>query len=272
MATNTLQHYSPPIDHAAIEKALMAGDLQKLDSPTRLKFYHALCQSTGLNPLARPYVTMKGADGAVHWYASKDAAEQLRKLHRISTTILSRERTSDDLYVVTVRATDPTGRQEENQGIEYLGNLKGQPLGNAMMKAATKALRRVTLAICGLGLSLADDASGPVIPFDPQTGDLELPPEPPEAQALLTGIGKWLRQRPSPSRDTIARAIWGCGLHEMPHLSLDDLAAGWHRIDEGRAPLEWQSATLEADLAQWQQAHAYEAIRDVFDRSEGRPE
>ena len=173
-----------------------------------------------------------------------------------------------------MQASAPDGRQEESQGIVFVGGLKGQELGNAMMRAGSKALRRVTLALCGLGMAGAEEESGQVIAFDPQTGAVELPPPAPEAEAttLLTTVGRWFRQRPAASREVIAQSVWGVTLHEMPHVSLDDLEAGWQRLDGGRAPLDWSSDTLEADLAAWRQAHAQQAILDVFARSDGKPE
>ena len=271
--TTTLTHYTyvPQIDHAAIEKALTVGDVSKLSPEVRVQYYQALCQSTGLNVLTRPFILLKGQDGALHWYPTVGAAEQLRKLHHVSTKILSRERTEDGLYIVTVQAYTPDGRQEESQGIEFLGGLKGQALGNAMMKASSKALRRATLALCGLGMSLAEDERGQVVPFDAQTGAVELPPAP-EAETLLTTVGQWFRRHAKEHREAIALAVWGVTLQEMPHLGYADLAAGWQAIDAGRAPLAWDSLTLGEDMAQWRAQHAREAVMDVFDRATGRPE
>ena len=279
MATNTLQHYTPAIDPDAVNRALMAGDVSKLSPGDRVQFYAALCQSCGLNVLTRPFILLKGQDGALHWYATVGAAEQLRKLHRVSTKILSRERTEDGLYIVTVQVQSPDGRQEESQGIEFLGGLKGQALGNAMMKASSKALRRATLALCGLGMGLAEVEQGQVVPFDAQTGAVELPPEPAagpalahDAETLLHDVGKWFRSRPKEHREALALAVWGVTLQEMPHLGFEALQAGWHLIDAGRAPLAWDSLTLGEDLAQWRRQHAREAVLDVFDRADGRPE
>jgi hypothetical protein len=74
----------------------------------------------------------------------------LRRLHGISIYIANRERMGD-IYVVTARAKDRTGREDESPGAVPLGNLKGDALANALMKAETKAKRRVTLSIAGLG-------------------------------------------------------------------------------------------------------------------------
>jgi hypothetical protein len=68
----------------------------------------------------------------------------------VSVTITSRE-VERDLCVVTARATTPDGRTDESVGAVDIAGLKGEKLANAYMKAETKAKRRVTLSICGLG-------------------------------------------------------------------------------------------------------------------------
>jgi hypothetical protein len=89
--------------------------------------------------------------GKLTLYARKDATDQLRQIHSVSLTIASREQVGD-VYVVTARATTASGRVDESIGAVSIGSLKGDALANALMKAETKAKRRVTLSICGLGL------------------------------------------------------------------------------------------------------------------------
>jgi hypothetical protein len=89
--------------------------------------------------------------GKTTMYATRDCTDQLRVNHGVSVTVVSREKI-DDLLVVTVRATTPDGRTDEAVGAISVKNLSGESLANAMMKAETKAKRRVTLSICGLGL------------------------------------------------------------------------------------------------------------------------
>jgi hypothetical protein len=66
------------------------------------------------------------------------------------------------IYVVTAQATLPSGRCDESIGAVPTENLKGENLSNAMLKAETKAKRRVTLAICGL--SMMDETEVDSIP------------------------------------------------------------------------------------------------------------
>jgi hypothetical protein len=109
-----------------------------------------------------------------------------------------------------------------------------------------------------------DEDSGQVVAFDPQTGVVEEDTPQADAGALLATIGQWFRRLPKAARAVVAREAWGMTLDELPHASLDDLAAGWARLDAGRAPLAWDSTTLEGDLRQWLGTHAQQAIEDLF--------
>ena len=136
---------------AVMERVLMVGDLSKLSAAERVSYYLQVCDSLGLNPATRPfdYITLQGK---MQLYARRDAADQLRRRDKISITITAREKV-DDVYVVTARATTPDDRTDEAIGAVPLAGLRGEALANAFMKAETKAKRRVTLSICGLGFT-----------------------------------------------------------------------------------------------------------------------
>ena len=136
---------------AVMERVLMVGDLSKLSAAERVSYYLQVCESLGLNPATRPfdYITLQGK---MQLYARRDAADQLRRRDKISITITAREKV-DDVYVVTARATAPDERTDEAIGAVPLAGLRGEALANAFMKAETKAKRRVTLSICGLGFT-----------------------------------------------------------------------------------------------------------------------
>ena len=53
--------------------------------------------------------------------------------------------------IVHARAKDKTGRDDEDYGVVAFKGGGGEFAANAMMKAVTKAKRRVTLSISGLG-------------------------------------------------------------------------------------------------------------------------
>lgn len=170
---------------AIIESVIAAGDLSKLSAAERTAYYMRVCESVGLNPLTRPleYITLQGR---LTLYARKDATDQLRALRGVSITRLERERI-DDVYVVTAYAQTADGRTDSAIGAVSVGGLRGDALANAMMKCETKAKRRVTLSICGLGMldeteietipdaAPATPAPAPQIvhPKPAETGDLD---------------------------------------------------------------------------------------------------
>lgn len=132
-----------------VEQVVMQGDLSKLTSEQRVIYYRKVCESVGLNPFTRPFDYIN-LGGKLTLYAKKDATEQLRKLNGISIEKLE-SKVIDDLYIVTATARTKDGRTDEATGAVTIGHLKGDIKANAIMKAETKAKRRVTLSISGMG-------------------------------------------------------------------------------------------------------------------------
>lgn len=135
---------------SAIESVMIQGDLSRLDAGQRVSYYNTLCQSLGLNPLTKPFEYIK-FQGKEVLYARRDCTDQLRSLRKVSIKIVARE-TINDIYVVTAQATMPDGRCDEATGTLHVKGQSGDALAISMMKCETKAKRRVTLSICGLGL------------------------------------------------------------------------------------------------------------------------
>jgi hypothetical protein len=184
-----------PIDSAILEQVVVQNDLAKLAPGQRLEYYSTLCRSLGLNPLTRPfqYITL---NSKLTLYATRDATDQLRKGGNISIQIVAREKI-DDIYVVTARAIDTrTGRQDESTGAVAISGLRGEALANAMMKAETKAKRRVTLCICGLGMSDESEVmtipGAVVVDVDAATGEIVQPASPRDPKEEATS---WWRAR-----------------------------------------------------------------------------
>ncbi len=147
-----------PPDMSVIERVLVDGDLQALTPDQRVSYYNRTCESLGLNSLTKPFAFLK-LNGKLVMYALRDCTDQLRKIHGISITIVSRENMGG-AYVVTARATTPDGRCDESTGaVPMAEGLTGENLSNALMKAETKAKRRVTLSIVGLGILDESEAS-----------------------------------------------------------------------------------------------------------------
>lgn len=155
-----------------MESALVAGDLSRLQPTERMQYYRAVCDSLGLNPLTKPFEYLD-LDGKLVLYTRKDATDQIASLRRVNRKVVSRELV-DGVYIVTARASTPDGREDDaigavplvkeggewkqaQSGKKYFqGNGVFSPLSpadraNAMMKCETKAKRRATLSLCGLG-------------------------------------------------------------------------------------------------------------------------
>jgi hypothetical protein len=233
------------------EKALLGGDLSKLTIPERLSYYQAVCKSVGLNPMTRPFEYLllgQGEDKKLVLYARKDCTDQLRDLHGISVEISSRD-IVDGVCVVTAKAKNMTERMDESIGAVpvvsedgewktassgkryFQGSGTYKPFGpleraNAIMKAETKAKRRVTLSICGLGMMdeseieglpeakkayHADDETRVVAPAEIR-GQIESkpPPEPAAADELEPHLTK-----------TDSEAVPSASQHALPP-STDD--------------------------------------------------
>ena len=140
-----------PSTPVTVEQALVQGDLSGLDPEQRVNYYLKLCSSLGLNPYSKPFDYLY-LNNKLVLYARKDATDQLRKLHRVSIRALEHNQVGE-LMVVTAHAAGADGRTDSAIGAVPIANLKGEALANALMKAETKAKRRVTLSLCGLGMT-----------------------------------------------------------------------------------------------------------------------
>lgn len=162
------------IDPNIVEQVLIKGDLSKLSTGERLNYYKSMCESIGLNYLTRPFEYIS-FQGKLVLYARKDATEQLRTNRKVSVQLTSSSQIGD-AYVVNARATMPDGRFDEDTGAVFVGNLKGEAYANAVLKAVTKAKRRVTLSICGLGMldeTEVETIAGAIVGEPEQHADLD---------------------------------------------------------------------------------------------------
>jgi hypothetical protein len=150
--TAELIPFPPPAKAGEImEQMLIRGDLAGLTHQERARYYVRVCESLGINALTRPfdYITL---NGRLTLYALKGCTDQLRRLYGVSISVVAHKE-ADGLLTVHVRAVDREGRQDEDFGVVSLPDtMKGDTRANAIMKAITKAKRRVTLSLCGLGM------------------------------------------------------------------------------------------------------------------------
>jgi hypothetical protein len=167
-----------------IDSVITKGDLARLTPAERTQYYVRVCESVGLNALTKPfeYITL---NGRLVLYALRGATDQLRTLHGVSVEELS-ETERDGVFIVTARVKNRDGRGDMAKGAVSIKGLSGDALANALMKAETKAKRRATLSLCGLGM--LDETEIETIPvtaaqrrpqaeplpiYDPETGEVD---------------------------------------------------------------------------------------------------
>jgi hypothetical protein len=106
----------------------------------------------GLDPFTKPFDILR-LNGKEVLYCTRSGTQQLNKLHKVSHLITSRDTNSEaGVYIVTSKASLPDGRCTESIGAVNIAGLKGEAYANAIMKAETKAKRRATLDLLGLGV------------------------------------------------------------------------------------------------------------------------
>jgi hypothetical protein len=176
-----------------MNSVITKGDLSQLTPEERVRYYGEVCASVGLNPLTKPfeYITL---NNRLTLYALRNCTDQLRTIHGVSVDELA-ESERDGVFIVTAKVRNRDGRTDIAKGAVSIANLKGDVLANAMMKAETKAKRRATLSLCGLGFldetEVSDipithrrppaPAPNAMIDVDPNTGELPSPQPQPSA-------------------------------------------------------------------------------------------
>lgn len=145
--STTLQQVN---DQHLINSLVIGGDIGKLNPDQKIQYYTGYCQRLGLDPFTQPFKLLR-LNGKEVLYLDRGGAQQLNKLHNVSHRIVAREITNN-CYVVTAEAYTMGGRNTASIGAVSIDGLKGEALCNAMMKAETKAKRRATLDLLGLGV------------------------------------------------------------------------------------------------------------------------
>lgn len=186
---------------ALAENVLIMGNLSQLTEEQRTNYYMKVCESVGLNPLTRPfeYIVL---NSKLVLYARRDATDQLRKIHNVSVDELI-ETEKDGVFIVTAKVRDKDGRTDIAKGAVNISGMKGDALANALMKAETKAKRRATLSICGLGM--LDETELETIPSEAMQ---------PKAQSVFKNASL---------RNTFVENVIKAFEHSVELNSLDDL-------------------------------------------------
>lgn len=144
------------VSEEAIAKLLMQGDLSSLTMVQRAQFLYHFAKTQGLNPATKPFDLIV-LNNKLTIYANRTAADQLRKIHGVTSERLysgylrTGNAVDKTVWEVEYRLTDRDNRVEYSTGCVGIENLTGEALGNAVMKCDTKAKRRGALSLCGLG-------------------------------------------------------------------------------------------------------------------------
>lgn len=253
---------------AIIERVMVAGDLSKLTPEQRAAYYMRTCESLGLNPMTRPfeYITL---NGKLTMYARKDATDQLRSIRSVSIGKPDIQ-FEDGLIIVSVEAHDSTGRTDSDVGVVGEKDMGGNK-ANAIMKAITKAKRRVTLSICGLGM--LDETEVEAIPgAQPFVESEPRQPEPPKQPAPEVP-----KAEPDADREA-AKSEWAAAARKATSVGVvvdkeskywvqksDTAAVIREKADALQAKYDEFTTAIDAERAKDKRAavQTYEDIRDM---------
>ena len=169
----------PSLLEEILADAVAAGkDTTSLSRDDRSALLVGLARKLGLNPLSGAVMFLK-TNGRETLYVTKSGTDQIaarEKLRRETIRgpeVITME--GKKLVLCQVRASHPDGRSEVSTATLLLADVV-----NDLMKCETKAKRRATLSVCGLGL-LAEDEIETIpgaqsVPFDAPRPALSLAP------------------------------------------------------------------------------------------------
>ena len=234
-----------------IESLVLRGDLSGLGPNERARFYVQMCEGLGLNPHAQPFAFLR-LNGKEVLYATRGATDQLAAIHKLDREIIDGPKVIDlagtKLAYAVCRAKHPNGRVETSVATVPLVD----PV-NVLMKVETKAKRRATLSILGLGVldemeleTIPANVQGPGggVDLKESTGPRSEPvqgapaeePAPPpqsdqaptdEAPAAAAGFYERIGEIEMPGESV---AVWMKHRAELASLSAPDREAAWKAL------------------------------------------
>ena len=166
------------------------SDPRAMSADERAGYVATLCRALRLNPLTRPaqFINLSGREVL---YLTRTATDQLAAMHNLNRRTVDGPRVVDicgtKVGVCTVEVSLPSGRSET-----ATATLPAVDFVNLYMKLETKAKRRGTLSILGLGVLGEDEVE--TIPGAQRSTLNDTPPataqEPPQRLANpLDGLG-----------------------------------------------------------------------------------
>lgn len=163
-AEMTLATISHDVLARVVESVVTRGDVSALTPVERARHYVQMCEVMGLNPHSQPFAFLK-LNGKEVMYATRGATDQLAAHHKLTRKIIDGPKVIDlagtKMVYAVCEATHPNGRVETATATVPLTD----PV-NVLMKCETKAKRRATLSILGLGV--LDESETETIPLDVQ--------------------------------------------------------------------------------------------------------
>lgn len=147
----TTEHELSTRDESAMVDSLVTrGDWSGLNPAERARVYTAVCKQHGLNPMSQPFAFLR-LNGKEVLYANRGATDQLAAMHHVNRKIIDGPKIVDicgtKVALCTAEATLPNGRVET-----ATATLPVVDPVNLYMKLETKAKRRATLSLLGLGV------------------------------------------------------------------------------------------------------------------------
>jgi len=124
-------------------------DQLNIDQQAEYKIY--LCAKIGVSPTLQPIDLIPTKNG-LRPYLNKGAAELIRDTRKISIADIEVSE-KNGMFVAVCKVRGLNGRIDCDMGACPLNGTEKSPMApyNSLMKAVTKAKRRATLSMCGLG-------------------------------------------------------------------------------------------------------------------------
>lgn len=146
-----MSNITKPEEQKILANIVINGDLSGLSEREQVEYYNRMCAHVGIDPVSRPFEYMT-IDGKKVLYATKSATEQIRKRDNVSVVEMTKN-FYKKVVEVQVKVENREGRTDIATGVVPIHErMTPAQIANALMKAETKAKRRATLSIAGLGM------------------------------------------------------------------------------------------------------------------------
>ncbi|MBL8684393.1 MAG: hypothetical protein JNK05_34790 [Myxococcales bacterium] len=184
MTSTAIQATAVRDEAKLIASVVTKGDLSALNEAELTAYYARMCEELGLTAATQPFALLK-LNGKLIMYPTRGATDQLAAIHRLNREIVDGPRVIDvagtKMIYAVCRASHPNGRVETAVATVPLND----PI-NGLMKAETKAKRRATLSILGLGM--LDETELDTIPASAKV-EVSVPPPARVDAPAATGKG-----------------------------------------------------------------------------------